>query len=401
MDLNRFTNYYNNKMKSNLTKKKRLQTISEYFQKTLKEKVSFADETECYKYIVKYVISKEDEAEEILNEIYNMLEYSYSTQNPNYVYDLKTNKVHSDFFKLIDKTFKKPISYGDFVYKLTEKIKYDRFNEVIECILEYKEMGDDIATGEPYKKDSGLIIITFDLKNKKFISSKSSSYKSHNNIVDFLGSKGFSISPIYILKRALTIKNRNHTEFSPTTLLIINLLYEKIPEMGYDITLDAISFTNLDAKNVQGIKMKGTDLLQSMEILQRIHDGDEVHNLKLSLDKINRNNEKQEYFSTIFTIDLQGKIAFIFDDDEIRESRRREICINLQSSLWNLIYDEQTIERGEQIIHKELPKPESLHYTVSDIRKKMLEIITDKDEKIEVEKFFMDKYPASLIFNTD
>ncbi len=51
------------------------------------------------------------------------------------------------------------------------------------------------------------------------------------------------------------------------------------------------------------------------------------------------------------------KIVFIFNEDEIRENRKREICIGLQESLMKLIYDEDTITRGQDIIHKELPKP--------------------------------------------
>lgn len=166
--------------------------------------------------------------------------------------------------------------------------------------------------------------------------------------------------------------------------------------MGYEITLDAINFTNLDAQNVQGMKMRGTDLLKAPEVLQRIHFGDEVHTLKLSLEIISENNGNKEYFRTTFTIDLRGKIAFVFEDDDIRDSRRREICIKIQSSLMQLIYDENTIEYGQNIIHRELPKPKSLHQIVSDIRTNVLEMVTNEDDRIHVEKYFVDNYPLSF-----
>lgn len=158
MDISRFTTYYDKKMRSNLTKKKRIKTISEYFGKKLNENISFTDERECFNYILEYIIKREDESEEILEELYTLLEYSYSTQNPNYVYDLKTSKNSDDFFKLISKTFKKKIRHGDFEYELTNKIKYDEFNELIECDLDYAEYSVDIITEGEYKKTLDLYL---------------------------------------------------------------------------------------------------------------------------------------------------------------------------------------------------------------------------------------------------
>ncbi|GLV63313.1 hypothetical protein Bmyc01_19830 [Bacillus mycoides] len=396
MDIVRFATYYNKKMKNNLTKAKRIKTIADYFQKKERKQLSFADEKECYLHIAEYIRNKEEEAEEILEEIYMLLEYEYSTQNPNYVFDLKTSKKHEDFHKLISKIFKRTVQFGDFEYSLTNNIRYDRIDEVIECDLDYKEYGIDIVNDEKYKKKSGFISITFDLKNEKFISSQSKNYKSHNNLVEFFNTRGFEILPIYILKRAVTLKNKNDTEFSPTTLLIINLLYENIPEMGYNVTLDAISFTNLDAQNVQGMKMKGTDLLKADEILQRIHLGDEVHTLKMTLEIIRDNNGIEQYFSTTFTLDLRGKIVFIFNEDEIRENRTREICIDLQKILMKLIYDEGTIARGEHIIHKELPKPKSIHQIVSGIQQDIMKLLEDTNDRIKVEKYFIENHSVSF-----
>ncbi len=166
--------------------------------------------------------------------------------------------------------------------------------------------------------------------------------------------------------------------------------------MGYGITLDAINFTNLDAQNVQGMKMRGTDLLKAEEVLQRIHFGDEVHTLKLTLDIIKNDNGTEEYFTTTFTIDLRGKIAFIFSDDGVRENRKREICIKLQRSLMELIYDEETIARGEEIIHKQLPKPKSIQQIVSGIRKDVAKLIKNQEDRIKIEEYFISNHPVSF-----
>lgn len=402
MDIERFTTYYKNKMKSNLTKAKRVKMVSEFFQKRENtNSISFKDENECFYYIIEYINAREEESEEILEEIYILLEYSYSTQNPYYVYDLKSDMEPSQFYTLVHKLLKKEFRYGDFEYKLNNQPKYDRINQIIEFELDYKEFYLDIVSDKEFRKSSGIIGITFDLKNNKFISSESTNYKNQNNIVKFLVEKGLNISSIYILKRALSIKNRNFSEFSPTTLLVINLLYEIIPKMGYELTLESISFTNLDSQNVQGMKMKGTDLLKAPEVLQRIHFGDEVHTLKLSLEIITGSGGAAQYFKTTFIMDLRGKLAFIFTEDDMRDSRKREICINLQTSLMELIYDEKTVERGQNIIHKELPKPKSLHQIVSDIQKDVLSLIKDTKDRLEVEKYFLERYPLSFRANQD
>ncbi|KSU64618.1 hypothetical protein AS034_01930 [[Bacillus] enclensis] len=407
MDIQRFTAYYNKKMKNNLTKTKRLQEISDFFQANSGAKVSFTNEKECYLYIVDYINSREDEAEDILDKLYFKMEYSFSTQNPNYVFDFKNTTQDSVvFFTNFKKLFKKnkmkksKVRFGEFEFTLLNEIKLDSQQNIVVCDLEYREYTENPISGKEHLKNHGPITVIFDLRNNKFISSKSANYKSHNKLVSYFKSMGYNIQPIYILKRVQTLKKQNTTEFSATTLLIINLLYETIPVLGYNINLESISFTNLDSQNIQGVKLKGTDLLKAPEVLQRIHSSDEVHTVRLFLEFTDKKqNGIEEYFSTTFTIDLKNKLAFIFSEEDISEYRRREICINLQSSLMHLIYAEDTISKGENIIHKELPKPKSLNQTVNEIQKSVLKKVNDEKDRIEIKKYFIETFP--VIFSID
>lgn len=191
-------------------------------------------------------------------------------------------------------------------------------------------------SGQRRRKSLGTLKITFDLKNEKFISSESSNERSHKSMLHYLDSQGYTIKPIYILKRALTIKNQNFTDYSPTTLLIINLLLESLPILGYRVTLDSINFTNLDSRDIQRMTLNGTNLLSSQEVLQRIHNGDTVHTLKVTLNAIGERDGIALQNATTFKIDLKGRLVFIFGDGDDNEANNREICIEIEKTLMSL-----------------------------------------------------------------
>ena len=286
MNIERFTDYYHRKMRYNLHLNKRLRAIEDYLQNEHAITTSFMSKDVCYSYIVTYTNQHEDVAEEIFEQIYYILEYSYSSQNPYYINALETSVQNDDFAANIIRLFNTDVSYGDFTYILRNAVQYDTNDETIHCELDFEETVEDFVSGQRRRKSLGTLKITFDLKNEKFISSESSNERSHKSMLHYLDSQGYTIKPIYILKRALTIKNQNFTDYSPTTLLIINLLLESLPILGYRVTLDSINFTNLDSRDIQRMTLNGTNLLSSQEVLQRIHNGDTVHTLKVTLNAI-------------------------------------------------------------------------------------------------------------------
>lgn len=393
LNIEQFTNYFNAKMKSNLTLKQRLKSISEYFTEQKGVALRFTSKGEAYNYIINYISEKEDEAEDILDQLYYILEYTYSNQNPFFVYDLETNQEFNAFNESLCKIFKKEIRYNDFYYKRRKNISYDNIKKLIEIELDFREVRIDPIDGKEFTKDTGILKLTFDLINLKLISSNSTNSKSHNDLLKYLQSNGINIASIYILKRALFIKNRNFSEFSPTTLLMIILLYKTLPRMNYNFNLESISFSNLDSQNIQGVKMKGTDLLKAPEVLQRIHFGDDVHNVKLSIELVKIVEDEELYFNSSFIIEFRGKLSFIFFEDNMNEGTKRELSIQLQKSLMECIYAEDTINEGQEIIHKKLPKPKSFQQTVSELKNDLLLIVNDAADKIKIESYFSDKFP--------
>ncbi|WP_042346786.1 hypothetical protein [Bacillus massiliigorillae] len=396
MDITRFTIYFNKKMQFNPTKKQRIESISNYFSQQEKRKISFGDETECIQYIIQYTIDRPDTSEDIFDELYYLLEYSYSAQNPNYIYSFSTGIEVDVFDRNLLSCFSKPINYNDFDFELSE-YSIDNINQTIQYKFTFCENGVDVIDDKKYQKDSGVIQIIFDFKNKRCISSKSTNDKGHNQLMSLIRERtGNTLEPFYILKRKKSMDKNNDTEFSNTTLLIINLIYKTIPDLNYDFTIDSVSFTNLDAAKVQGMKMKGTDLLSAPEVLNRIHSRDEVDNLKISLQKVSHNNGEEVIFTTSFIIDLQGKLSFIFDADDPNTNQAvRDICIKIQAALIDLIYDYSSVENGAKLIHEKLPLPKTNNQLVGDIYRELSEIITDIDDKIAMENYFVSKFPLA------
>lgn len=396
MNIDQFTNYYEKKMKQNLTKRQKLREIEKYFYRRTLDEQSFENERECFYYISSYIAEHENEAEEVLQELYFLLEYSFGTNNPNYLYEFLIEADCEEFETLVSSMVSKEFDYGEFKYRLLSK-NFDAVNQVIEYEFEFTEFATFDITNEVYRKYTGIINVTFDFINKKFITSKSPIPKNHNNIFEFFKEfSGATINPYYILKRKSFLSKKNTTEFSITTLLIINLLYETIPSMGYNFTLDSISFSNLDSVNIQRVKMSGTDLLKAPEVLQRVHSFDDVQNLKITITIVKRENGIDVFSYLTFTLDIQGKLCFIFTDDTVLNSNTREICYKIQESLMDLLYDTSTIQSGSQLIHSELPAPKSQQQIVSQIFADVLDLTSNIDDKIAIERYFIDNFPLII-----
>lgn len=398
LDINIFVNEFKSRMKNNLYKKKRLGNFSRYFKaKEDNREIEFIDNDECLTYIIEYLNKNDDNSEEIIQELLLVLDQSVSNRNPHYTMDFDTDKSIYDFHDYIAGIFRNVIRNDDCEYTISTEIYLDDINQIIEVECDYKELVVDMDSGNEYKKSIGIIKLYFDLKNKKYISSKAGNRKIHNNIYDFLIGKGIALKPLYILKRAQTIKNKNQSEFAASTLLVANLLFNSFKGMELNFNLEFVDFINMDAPNVQGMTLKGTKLLMAPEILQRIHNGDEIFKFKVSIEKLYDENGDTYLFSTTFEVNFEGKISFIFNEDVENSELRYSTVMEIHDELKRLIYNERTIEIGIEIINENLPKPKSMQLIINDLYADVIKLIKNKDEKIAIEKYFLEKYPMFLI----
>ncbi|MET3508428.1 hypothetical protein [Halalkalibacter oceani] len=399
MDLGNFVRVYNLKMKNNLSKGLRLNAIEEYFSEELGHDIDFkGDSDKCLSYIVETIRTDEENGEEILESLYNILTETFSNLDPNYIYELETDFTEENILDYLKRNFKKTNNFGPFDFILDGEISYDNVKQTISCRLSFEEFHIDLITNNRINSaQKGRINITFDLMRKKFISSNASYEKVHNSLYNLITASGkIILRKFYVLKRESAMKNRNFTDYSSITLLAIKLLYETIPSMGYNVTLESILFTNLNATKVQGMKMKGTDLLSAEEVVQRIHLGDKVQSMKITLEKIEKKQGREFLFQTQFTIDFRGKLAFIFLDQNLNEGKKLDICVSLYESIFALIYDDKTVEDASKLIQNKLPKPKSIDKIIKEIKNEVLDLLTKKEDLITVEKYFLEKYPTTF-----
>lgn len=396
MNIVSFTTYYTKKMRVNLTKNQRIKIIERYFSEINRTTITFENERECLSHIITYVNDNEDQAEQILQELYYLLEYSFSTQNPNYIYTFEIREQAGTTDRKLQRSLRRHIEHGDFKFKKT-KYSYDPIDELIKIEFDYEEFANNEISGERYRKSAGMIQITMDFENKKFITSKAPNVKAHTRIFEyFKRDLGAGIKPFYILKKKSILNRVNDTEFSVTTMLIINLLYDTIPNLGYTVTLEAISFSNLDAQNIHGVRLKGFDLLTATEVLQRIHTGDDIHHLKVTLERIHTDQPEHIYFNASFIIDLQGKLCFIFNEGIELNSETRDICYKLQESLITLLGIPATIHKGATIINEKLPLPPSRAKTIANIYEDLERVFSKPEEKVALDKYFNEKFPLAM-----
>lgn len=389
-----FIDYLKRKLKLNLHKKTRLARLSQHFRELEnRADIEFEEVSECTSYILEYLEVNDEQKEEIMKEIMKVLDFSVSNKNPNIIMQFETDSSCVEICEKLNSMFSTGFSYGNTIFNQNGDIRCDDINQVIEVELDFTEMEINPITGNETRKSIGNIKLRFDLLNKKVVSSVAGNRKIHHDIFEFLIRESLNISPLYVLKRAATIKNSNHSEFAPTTLLFMNLLFDVFKDMNLDIDLELLDFTNLEAVNIKGMILKGTNLFSAPEIIQRIHNGDEIFKFKVHASKIINRNGIETYFFTNFEISFEKRLCFIFDSNEPESAERYNIMSKIYDEIMKLLYDENTVSNGINLINTHLKKPKSFQMTVHEIYEMVLSTVKDVDEKVELEKYFIEEFP--------
>lgn len=394
MNIQSFTEYYHRRMKNNLSKKKKVEEIKGYLTENGHHIiVNELNVNECYEEIIKFIENHQSRAEEILEEIYHLLEVPFSYGTPHYMFELNTQKSIGNLNELINLTFTNEYEYEDYSYKLKKNSSYDPLDKTIEVELESILKKENALNNEIRRINKGPIKLFFDFENAVYISSESIEYKNHSNVYKILKDKGIDIKPVYVLRRTSHIKNLNFTDFSPTTLIVVHLLFKSFLDLKYEFDLESIDFTNLNATNIQGTKLKGTNLLNANEMLERIYSNDNINRIKLLLKKTYYECGTEKYFQSMVTINLEKKLAFIFPEDGMREDIKREISIKIYKCILDLLNDDNVVKVGEELILEKLPKVKTSYEMIKEIRESMMSIAIDEKQKNVIKSYFSKKYP--------
>lgn len=394
MNIAGFSEFMKKKLNNNLYKKPRLELLSGHMRGIENnDQIEFKNVDECLDYILDYLEINEEDSEQIMKEIVKVLDISVSNRNPNIVMEFKNDLSSIDLLKKLETTFEKEFRFENTIFKLNDRLKYDQINESIVAELDFTEIAINPIASEEIRKSIGIIKIRFDIKNKKVITSYAGNRKVHHDLHNYLIRESLEINPLYVLKRSSAIKNSNQSEFAPSTLLFMNLFFDVFSKMNLDVDLELLDFTNLEAINIKGMTLKGTNLLNAPEIIQRIHDGDEIFKFKVHASKILNKNGIETYFSTTFELSFEKRLCFVFDNNEMESSERYNIMGQIYDEIMQLLYSDKTVERGIELINQKLNKPKSTHMIVQEIYDEIYSVISDVDERIALEKYFLNNFP--------
>jgi len=344
-------------MRSN--KEKRLLAIEEYFAYNHGIEVSFDNDIErCIAFILQRAREDEENSDVILDDIADIIMERYSVGLPFAVSELETELDLAQIKTLLEELFLTECAHENLEFLDCNEVTVDEINETVEFRGRYKEFYVDPKTDELGREiNSGVFQVTFDLKNKLYITSKVGYSKIINMLIDLIKENyhpRINIKPYYLQQSIRYIKDAVTSDFAPLTLLVINLIFKKLGDMGYMVQgVLSLSFNNENAPRIKNAKLTGTDLFRDPDVVERIYNVDKITKFTVNIMKIIDGNVA---LSTDLTIDFRGMIKFIFDNSNERSMTISQICVDLFNGISELMEDDYTIEVGQTLLKENLQR---------------------------------------------
>ncbi|WP_024423397.1 hypothetical protein [Bacillus safensis] len=400
MEIGRFESLFVQKMRSN--KEKRLLAIEEYLAFSHDIEITFDGDTDkCLAFILQMTREEPENSDVVLSDIADIIMERYSVGLPYAISELETELSVRQIKKLLEPLFlDRDCVYENLVFSDCHEITIDEVNERLELKGRYKEFYVDPKTDELGREiQSGTMEVTFDLKNKLYITSKVGYNKVINKLINLIKENFYpqiNIKPYYLQQNIRYIKNAATSDFAPLTLLVINLIFKKFNDMGYIVqTVDSLSFNNENAPRIKNAKLTGTDLFKDPDVVERIYSEDKITKFTVHILKMIDGNAA---LLTDLTIDFRGMIKFIFDNPNERTFTISQACIDLFNGIGELMEGEHTIEIGKTLLKENMqrlsfntrPQFNAFMFT---LRNELKDILPDKEE--ELQKFFFSSYNVS------
>lgn len=399
MDITKFASLFTQKMRTN--KEKRLLAIEEYFAFSHDIEVSFGNDTDkCIAFILQITRENEENSDTILGDIADIIMERYSVGLPFAVSELETNLTLEEIKTFLENLFLEECSYENLVFHDCHEVNVDEIKETVEFKSRYKEFYVDPKNDELGREiNSGVIYVTFDLKNNLYITSMVGYNKIINMLIDLIKANyhpQINIKPYYIQQNVRALNNASTSDFAPLTLLVINLIFKKINDMGYIVqSVDSISFNNENAPRIKNAKLTGTDLFKDPDVVERIYSEDKITKFTINIMKIVGGSAA---LITDLTIDFRGMIKFIFDNHKEGALTISQACVDLFNGIGELMQDEFTIEIGQTLLKENMqrlafdtrPQFNIFMYT---LKNDLVDFLPEKEQ--EIKEYFMSAYNVS------
>lgn len=391
MDIGKFEQLFSQKMRTN--KEKRLLAIEEYFADNHDIEVSFENDVDkCISFILQLIREDSDSEnyDTLLDDIADIVMQRYSIGIPFAVSELETELDLNQVQTHIEELFLgKECVHENLKFSDCDEVLIDEISETVAFKGRYTEFYVDPKTDELGREiNSGVYNVSFDLKNKLFITSMVGYNKIVNKLIDLLKRNYYPdihIKPYYVQSNIRYINNAATSEFAPLTLLVINLIFKKFNEMGYLVqSVDSLSFNNESAPRIKNAKLTGTDLFKDPDVVERIYSEDKITKFTVNIIKM---KDGKASLLTDLTIDFRGMIKFIFDNSTQASFTIAQACIDLFKGIGELMADDHTVETGKTLLKLNMqrlafnnrPQFNAYMYT---LKNELIELLPDKEQEI-------------------
>ncbi|GIO22248.1 hypothetical protein [Oceanobacillus sp. J11TS1] len=395
MSITKFESVFSRKIKHN--KNKRLEAIENYFLEKHDLEVDFQeDQDNCLAFVMQFIQDDDISEDEVFNEILAILEDRYSIGEPYLIANLQL-KEGLEFATLRD-ILNENINIGTIQqdsFEFTDiQLITDPEGESINITCRYTDyylnpMTDQREEERPLL--SGNLNVKFDYKNRLLITTKSSYNKAVNKMIESINGAlwGNAIIKQYYAQHKMRSKALE-VEYDPLTLLVINLVFKKLKDAGYDVEgVNSLTFYNNGAPRIKNAKLGGVDLFQDSDIIERICNSDRITSVSIQIYKELPLEEGS--VQADLTIDFRGMLKIILNESTSTEHELDEVTYEIFNIINQLVADDRTSAEGTQIFEDALLPNAFKARTFYDFYIDKIELDLKKllpDKERDIEKYF-------------
>lgn len=391
MYITQFESVFTRKTKHNT--QKRLGAIENYFLEKHDLEVEFAgNKDNCLAFIMQFIQDDDVSEDEVFREILSILEDRYSMGEPYFIANLQLKEgiTFEDLRNVITEKVDIGVIQHDSFEFTDISLATDHHRESINVTCRYTEYYLNPMTDQREEERplfSGSLNVKFDYQNKLLITTKSNYNKAVNKMIESLNSAlwGNAVIKKYYAQnkmrgKALEIK------YDPLTLLVINLVFQKMNEIGYEVEgVNSILFYNDVAPRVKNAKLGGVDLFQDSDIIERISNSDRIISVSIKICKeLNEGNSVQ----ADLTIDFRGMLKIILNESTSTEQELDDVTYEVFRIISQLITDDNTATEGTRIfenslLHNAFKARTFYDFYIDRIESELKELLPDQKDKIE------------------
>ncbi|MDG5470514.1 hypothetical protein P6709_02055 [Jeotgalibacillus sp. ET6] len=398
MQIEQLQQLYTQKMKER-NHSKRLNAIDEYLSSQHDLDITGNLTSQQYLLqIIQLINDNPENGEEIISDILLILNDRYSLGEPYLFTQLTTDLTVSELHELLTEVFNGTKSYDSFDFEILETPVADEIGQNVKIRIRYTDWYINNFTQERERElSSGTIEMSYLLKEKICISSKSGYNKLYSKLVEFIEEniEGLNSKHVYIQNKAKSFKD---SEFSKLTLLALHLIYKKFSEIGFKVqSVSSITFNNEKAPFVKNAKLGGSNLFKDGDVIERIYRGDKITKFSVSLYKLNKQVENADNAIVVnLTVDFKSILKLTFADNDMDESLLLQVAVDIYQAINASITNINTINEAEILLKENLQNVTTsgvlLTKFLSTVKEDLNALIEDADTLGIITRYFDDKY---------